>query len=311
MGINTNSPKGTFDIVDNPDNANTDPEGLLIPRLTTSEINAMVVGADQNGLLVYDTDEECVKLYKHSEATWLCNLDSGSDTVDLEWRYRETDTGAIGAAVGLSSVPIIENIRAADAGNPYMIDEKGNHILSKGNVAPLVLDAFAEFETEIAGFPLNEKDMFTLIGNGDSDITMAMGITDNPNQAISLHGIRIEADLSDASSLTNVGNVPSGASLLNLESLTAATNGFFGNVKASSRILMSTDGSHSYTSRPGKISFQTTAENSTVPVERLSIDKNGNIIISTASLKQCSESLPTGTICLETIGTVEVLSVKR
>lgn len=45
-------------------------KGILIPRLTTAQINAIVVGAAENSLLVFDTTISKFKFYDHSSTSW-------------------------------------------------------------------------------------------------------------------------------------------------------------------------------------------------------------------------------------------------
>ncbi|GEN73350.1 hypothetical protein [Chryseobacterium lathyri] len=51
VGINTSAPKSTLDVVKN--TSSSTPQGLLIPRLTGDEVQAMNVTPDQNGLLAF------------------------------------------------------------------------------------------------------------------------------------------------------------------------------------------------------------------------------------------------------------------
>jgi len=107
VGIGTTNPQTTFHIDGAKDNAatgaptttqalndfvvtsagsvgigNTDPKaalhissttsGVLLPRYTTAARTALTLTADQDGLAVYDTDEDCIFTYKHgSPATWI------------------------------------------------------------------------------------------------------------------------------------------------------------------------------------------------------------------------------------------------
>ena len=123
------------------------------------------------------------------------------------------------------------------------------------------------------------------------------------------HGIRIEEDLSNAGALTSINSVPANSSVLNLEALTAASGGILqGNVEPLARILMSADGDHSFTSRPGRISFQTTSTNGTESVERVRIDKDGNVIIR--SMPACTDDIPANSLCFTEISGVRVISQK-
>jgi hypothetical protein len=69
VGINTNTPHNSaaLDIVSPANN-----QGVLLPRMTTNQKNAIFNPA--NGLLVYDTDKNCLSQNVGTETTpnWLC-----------------------------------------------------------------------------------------------------------------------------------------------------------------------------------------------------------------------------------------------
>ena len=68
VGINTTTPnsKSAMDVVSK--NNNT---GILIPRLTTVERNAINATSTEDGLTIYNTDEKCYNYYQSTNAAWL------------------------------------------------------------------------------------------------------------------------------------------------------------------------------------------------------------------------------------------------
>ncbi|MGB2164223.1 MAG: beta strand repeat-containing protein [Flavobacteriaceae bacterium] len=64
VGIGTTTPKAALDVV-------STTQGFIMPRVSTADRNNMTVGADQNGMQVYDTDTKTVWLYNHSTASWI------------------------------------------------------------------------------------------------------------------------------------------------------------------------------------------------------------------------------------------------
>lgn len=56
VGINTPTPQGSFDITYDPTKSPS-PQGLLIPKLTGDQIQAMTVGAGQHGMFVFATSK--------------------------------------------------------------------------------------------------------------------------------------------------------------------------------------------------------------------------------------------------------------
>jgi hypothetical protein len=67
-GININTPnqKSALDVVSK--NNNT---GILIPRLTIIQRDAIMMTAAEDGLTIYNTDEKCYNYYQAANTTWL------------------------------------------------------------------------------------------------------------------------------------------------------------------------------------------------------------------------------------------------
>ncbi|SHL54167.1 hypothetical protein SAMN05444360_102251 [Chryseobacterium carnipullorum] len=68
VGINTTSPnpKSALDVISK--NNNT---GVLIPRLTTVERDAIGAASTEDGLTIYNTDEKCYNYYQSTNTAWL------------------------------------------------------------------------------------------------------------------------------------------------------------------------------------------------------------------------------------------------
>lgn len=76
VGINTTNPNTLTELdVKNIINATGDtiPKGIMIPRMTEDQRNSIDVTSDMNlanGLLIYNTDEDCFNYYSKIEETW-------------------------------------------------------------------------------------------------------------------------------------------------------------------------------------------------------------------------------------------------
>lgn len=68
VGINTTTPntKSALDVVSKSNNT-----GILIPRLTTAQRDAIGVASTEDGLTIYNTDEKCYNYYQSTNAAWL------------------------------------------------------------------------------------------------------------------------------------------------------------------------------------------------------------------------------------------------
>lgn len=77
VGINTETPnvKSILEIYAK----NT---GVLLPRMTTNERNAIAVSTLSKGLLIYNTDEKCFNSYNTSTSSWnkMCGILDNSTT---------------------------------------------------------------------------------------------------------------------------------------------------------------------------------------------------------------------------------------
>ncbi len=58
-------------------------KGILIPRLTTAQRDAITVGSTQNSLLIFNTDNDRYEYYEHSSTSW---KPVGAVTQSLNWQ---------------------------------------------------------------------------------------------------------------------------------------------------------------------------------------------------------------------------------
>ena len=64
IGTTTPNPNAVLDLQSPGNN-----QGLLVPRLSTAQRNALALSAQENGLMVYDTNDQ--KFYYWQNAQWL------------------------------------------------------------------------------------------------------------------------------------------------------------------------------------------------------------------------------------------------
>lgn len=97
VGINTTTPKATLDVMAPADRTATQPQGVLLPRLTTAEINQFQ--NPEPGTIVYNTDSKCVYLNTGTLSTpnWNCFIDYGTNTGGTQQDYTVTPAGFTGA----------------------------------------------------------------------------------------------------------------------------------------------------------------------------------------------------------------------
>ena len=71
LGINENgATPNSKAILDIDPNVNYN-KGLLIPRLTTAQRNAIAPGASENSLLIFNTTTQCFEAWNQSSLTWV------------------------------------------------------------------------------------------------------------------------------------------------------------------------------------------------------------------------------------------------
>ena len=89
VGVNTNMPNGNtgLHVSERTDPSSTNPDklnGVLIQRYTTSERNGLVLSSEDDGLTIYNKDENCYNYWDGNLSKWkkLCGQ-MGSATIDL------------------------------------------------------------------------------------------------------------------------------------------------------------------------------------------------------------------------------------
>ena len=73
VGINTQTPNSKALLHISEQNKPTDPrekKGIIIPRLSESERNAIPSSASENSLMIYITTEDCYNYWNHTESEW-------------------------------------------------------------------------------------------------------------------------------------------------------------------------------------------------------------------------------------------------
>lgn len=112
VGIGTNAPNTSAQL----DIASTT-KGLLIPRMTTQQRQAIVSPA--NGLLVYDTDTK--ELYHHNGTGWRTIINSlvWTPSQTRRWVYNFSDSVGIGTSTPDARLEVVGNVKTSariDAG---------------------------------------------------------------------------------------------------------------------------------------------------------------------------------------------------
>ena len=90
VGVGTTDPKSALEI-------SSTTSGILIPRMNTTTRSGLTVGADQDGMMVYDTDTKSFWYYEHSTTSWKQisgKFVDGTDTSDAVY-----NAGSVGIGV--------------------------------------------------------------------------------------------------------------------------------------------------------------------------------------------------------------------
>lgn len=83
-------------------------KGFLLPRMTTSERNLINGGNPAEGLMVYNTDDNCLHIYNNSSWVDLCNGNTGTSSPS----FSSPITGSIGGNYpGYASTSVFQNIK--------------------------------------------------------------------------------------------------------------------------------------------------------------------------------------------------------
>lgn len=208
VGINNNSPdeKSILDIVA------TD-RGVLIPRLTTAEINAISLSTDaQKGMLVFNKDENCFNFWNKDENAWknLCG-----ETIKADFTINNCSTiSAFGEYMSDQEITPSEyiklnvtvnkigpyNIKALSTSfNGYFFEKVGDFI------APGTLDIIIP----AVGKPRNpttlgNEDNFSIVKNGTivPSCSFSVNVKDSSNptvfdiqrSSIAVEGVYMQGD---------------------------------------------------------------------------------------------------------------------
>lgn len=114
VGVGTTDPKGALDVT-------STSSGILIPRVTTVQRTAITVGADQNGMQVYDTDTKSFWFYDHTTTAWLQQING---------KFSDGATNAGDAILTQARLAVTTSASALDPSDPKFL---------KGYVSPRIL----------------------------------------------------------------------------------------------------------------------------------------------------------------------------
>lgn len=260
IGVGVSSPNASA-LVD----MSSTSKGFLPPRMTTAQATGIASPAD--GLMVYDTDTDTIKLRANGAwvdllagtgseadpqvgtltATKWCAANAGGTAIDCT-----ADAPATGAAGAASEVQFRDNGTGAFAANASFVWDDTNARLGIGTTSPLAALTIAN-ETN-AGIRVEQYNA-----------------TDGAN----IRGLRAR------------GTQAAPTAVLADDRLAALTGwgydgaGFNGTAEAAISLTASED--YSTTANGTYITFQTTPNGTTSPTERLRIDNNGNVGIGTTN----------------------------
>ncbi|MEP4534141.1 MAG: hypothetical protein ABJ004_13710 [Cyclobacteriaceae bacterium] len=175
MGVGTTTPNSNavLELV----SPNSD-QGFLVPRLTTTQRNAMVLSADENGLLVYDSDEN--SFYFWADPSWAPLGTGGGDMLKLV--YDSDDDGIIDGAATVNGLTVETAVPVGAVFTDNQI-AAGVPVTPSGNLTSSdVQAALEELQSKIDAAPAG--DMLALVYDADAD-----GIVDG---AATVNGLTIE-----------------------------------------------------------------------------------------------------------------------
>ena len=175
VGIGTSSPNSSS-ILD----LNSSGKGLLIPRMTTNQRNN--ISSPPQGLQVFDTDENCVYVYKNSSLGWgnLCNASTtilGSTTFFYKLSNLTTSTSRNSYSNFSISSKVFEDTNIIEAsGNSFICRRAGTYMIiinttyEKGSRNATNLGGIIRTSNSITGsttLPVDweAKSNFTTIGS--------------------------------------------------------------------------------------------------------------------------------------------------
>ncbi|MEP2611320.1 MAG: hypothetical protein ABJH57_15875, partial [Cyclobacteriaceae bacterium] len=175
MGVGTTTPNSNavLELV----SPNND-QGFLVPRLTTAQRSAMVLTADENGMLVYDSDEN--SFYFWADPSWAPLGTGGGDMLKLV--YDSNDDGIIDGAATINGLTVES---AVPAGAVFTDSQIATDVpvTPSGNLfSSDVQAALEELQSKIDAAPAG--DMMAFVYDTDAD-----GIVDG---TATVNGLTVE-----------------------------------------------------------------------------------------------------------------------
>ncbi len=134
VGINTDSPKATLDIVGNP-NLASQLDGIIAPRLSGDQLKAKTYSADQTGALIYATDA-----FTNTSTPQTVNVTSSG--------YYYFDGNVWNKIIGKDNVPV-EPWNIQDTKNPSA--QNTDNIYQMGSVAIKKIKARTDVDLDVLG----------------------------------------------------------------------------------------------------------------------------------------------------------------
>lgn len=108
VGIGTTNPKATLDV-------KSESSGILIPRMNTASRLGLVVTADQNGMMVYDTDTKTFWYYDNNAPNWIelseAKFVNGTTSTDAVYT-----SGSVGIGTTSPNISAKFQVTATDKG---------------------------------------------------------------------------------------------------------------------------------------------------------------------------------------------------
>ena len=227
IGASATSEKALFEL-------NSTTQGVLLPRLTTAQINAITVGATTNSLMLYSTTANRFRYYEHVGGVWETiallsdlspylkldgttpmtgNLDMTSNAVAVITKKIQTNDGILDllygsdilkldfSAIGAGKGSYLQTWRAK-AGTVAHLDDIPKHsymFAASDETSDLGADATTSVYTDYIAVPITPTSVMT---NVNTAPTGAKIIVDIKKNGTSIFSTLISIDTTENTSLT-------------------------------------------------------------------------------------------------------------
>ncbi|WP_419869943.1 autotransporter outer membrane beta-barrel domain-containing protein [Chryseobacterium sp. CT-SW4] len=190
VGINTETPNTKTLLHISERNKTTDPvqsKGIILPRLTEAERDAIAPAATENSLMIYNTSEDCYNYWNNEEGEWksVCgNMGNAKFTFDCGNNIQVKGTYIKESELTESNYISIQIVNVTKPGS-YTIIATPNNDNGYSFVGQGVFTATGTQTVKLygQGIPVNAQiDDFTITSSGSTD-TCATQVTVNTNVA--------------------------------------------------------------------------------------------------------------------------------